>query len=55
MFRRLSIAAFGILKSLINRIPLLFSLGENSTQKPKLVLYSAPVRTLAWNTRMMGF
>ena len=47
--------AFGNLKSMINQTPLLFSQSENSPPKPKPVLYSAPVRTLAWNTRMMGF
>ena len=46
---------FGILKSIINRASFLFSHSENSPQKPKLVSYSAPVRTLAWNTRMIDF
>ena len=39
-------------KFIKNNALLLFSHGENSLQKSKLVFYSAPVRTLAWNTRM---
>ena len=46
---------FDILNSIINRVSLLFSHSENSLQKPKLVFYSAPVRTLAWNTRAIGY